>query len=89
MKISWKLYRAHSIGCLVFFRYEYFALGTNVHDQYICALGMQAEAERLRTELRNTVAMYNQACENLVHAQAKVILTYYAITLTAQSKYIL
>ncbi|XP_074368378.1 U-box domain-containing protein 34-like [Apium graveolens] len=30
------------------------------------------EAERLRTELRNTVAMYNQACENLVHAQAKI-----------------
>lgn len=33
---------------------------------------IQAEAERLRTELRNTTAMYNQACENLVHAQAKV-----------------
>lgn len=33
---------------------------------------IQAEAERLHTELRNTVAMYNQACENLVHAQAKV-----------------
>nr|XP_017242515.1 PREDICTED: U-box domain-containing protein 34 isoform X2 [Daucus carota subsp. sativus] len=32
----------------------------------------QAEAERVRTELRNTVAMYNQACENLVHAQAKI-----------------
>lgn len=32
----------------------------------------KAEAERLRTELRNTVAMYNQACENLVHAQAKI-----------------
>lgn len=32
----------------------------------------KTEAERLRTELRNTVAMYNQACENLVHAQAKI-----------------
>lgn len=66
MEISCILYQAHRIVCLVFLRY------TNVHDQYIFALGMQIEAERLRTELRNTVAMYNQACENLVHSQAKV-----------------
>lgn len=60
------------LSILKVWNYGCFAVGTNVHDQYICPLGMQTEAERLRTELRNTVAMYNQACENLVHAQAKV-----------------
>ncbi|KAK9274648.1 hypothetical protein L1049_021899 [Liquidambar formosana] len=33
---------------------------------------MQAEVEKLRLELQNTVAMYERACEELVHAQNKV-----------------
>ncbi|CAK9177127.1 unnamed protein product [Ilex paraguariensis] len=33
---------------------------------------VQAEVEKLRLELQNTVAMYNLACEDLVHAQHKV-----------------
>lgn len=32
----------------------------------------QAEVEQLRLELKNTVAMYNRACSDLVHAQTKV-----------------
>ncbi|GAB4837986.1 hypothetical protein Ancab_027513 [Ancistrocladus abbreviatus] len=32
----------------------------------------QIEVEQLRLELQNTVALYNQACEDLVHAQTKV-----------------
>ncbi|KAK2991093.1 hypothetical protein RJ640_021557 [Escallonia rubra] len=33
---------------------------------------LQTELEQLRLELRDTVLMYNRACENLVHAQNKV-----------------
>lgn len=33
---------------------------------------VQSEVEQLRLELQNSVAMYNQACEDLVHAQNKV-----------------
>ncbi|KAK3016819.1 hypothetical protein RJ639_006358 [Escallonia herrerae] len=33
---------------------------------------LQAEVEQLHLELRDTVLMYNRACENLVHAQNKV-----------------
>ncbi|XP_047310914.1 U-box domain-containing protein 34-like [Impatiens glandulifera] len=33
---------------------------------------VQAEVERLRLELQNTVVMYNQACEHLIHAKNKV-----------------
>ncbi|XP_057467857.1 U-box domain-containing protein 34-like [Actinidia eriantha] len=33
---------------------------------------VQAEVEKLRRELVSTVAMYNRACEDLVHAQNKV-----------------
>lgn len=33
---------------------------------------VQAEVEQLRLELRNTLAMYNQACEDLVLTQKKV-----------------
>ncbi|XWS72209.1 hypothetical protein CRYUN_Cryun02cG0020500 [Craigia yunnanensis] len=35
-------------------------------------LDLQAEVEQLRLELQNTVAMYKQACEELVHTQNKV-----------------
>ncbi|XVF48961.1 hypothetical protein PTKIN_Ptkin03bG0230100 [Pterospermum kingtungense] len=35
-------------------------------------LDLQAELEQLRLELQNTVAMYKQACEELVHTQSKV-----------------
>lgn len=33
---------------------------------------IQAEMERMRLELQNTIAMYNQTCEHLIHAQNKV-----------------
>ncbi|XP_076922140.1 U-box domain-containing protein 34-like [Bidens hawaiensis] len=33
---------------------------------------LQAEVEKLRLELQNTVSMYNQACDELVHTQKKV-----------------
>lgn len=33
----------------------------------------QAEVEQLRRELQSTITMYNRACEELVHAQKKVI----------------
>ncbi|KAK6944799.1 Serine-threonine/tyrosine-protein kinase, catalytic domain [Dillenia turbinata] len=33
---------------------------------------VQAEVEKLRLELRNTVAMYNRVCEDLVHVHSKV-----------------
>lgn len=35
-------------------------------------LELQAEVEQLRLDLQNTVAMYKQACEELVHTQNKV-----------------
>lgn len=31
-----------------------------------------AEVEQLRMELQNTIALYKQACEELVHTQKKV-----------------
>ncbi|KAK7291825.1 hypothetical protein RIF29_07278 [Crotalaria pallida] len=37
-------------------------------------LAMQEEVEHLQLELQNTVAMYKQACEELVHAQSKALL---------------
>ncbi|XP_057417039.1 U-box domain-containing protein 34 isoform X2 [Lotus japonicus] len=37
-------------------------------------LGMQEEAERLQLELRNTIAMYRQVCEDLARAQSKASL---------------
>ncbi|OIW18729.1 hypothetical protein TanjilG_13481 [Lupinus angustifolius] len=37
-------------------------------------LAVQEEVERLQLELQNTVAMYKQACEELVHAQSKALL---------------
>lgn len=33
---------------------------------------MRAEVESLQLELETTVSLYNQACEELVHAQKKV-----------------
>ncbi|XP_068343450.1 U-box domain-containing protein 34-like [Pyrus communis] len=33
---------------------------------------VQTQVEQLRLELQNTIAMYKQACEELVHAQSKV-----------------
>ncbi|KAG8367202.1 hypothetical protein BUALT_Bualt16G0048100 [Buddleja alternifolia] len=33
---------------------------------------IQAETERLRLELENTLSMYNRACANLVHAESRV-----------------
>lgn len=35
---------------------------------------VQAEVERLRLELKNTLAMYNQACRDLVYARKKVMI---------------
>lgn len=35
-------------------------------------LDIQDEVERLRVELQDTLAMYNQACEDLAHARNKV-----------------
>lgn len=33
---------------------------------------IHAEVEQVRLELRKVVKLYNRACEDLVHAQAKV-----------------
>ncbi|KAJ1400687.1 Zinc finger, RING/FYVE/PHD-type [Sesbania bispinosa] len=37
-------------------------------------LVMQEEMERLQVELQNTIAMYKQVCEDLVHVQSKAVL---------------
>ncbi|KAF3648271.1 putative (RS)-norcoclaurine 6-O-methyltransferase-like [Capsicum annuum] len=39
---------------------------------YSNQLDIQDEVERLRVELQDTLAMYNQACEDLAHARNKV-----------------
>ncbi|KAK6273629.1 hypothetical protein POUND7_010712 [Theobroma cacao] len=41
-------------------------------NSMVSAKTEQAEVEHLRLELQNTVAMYKQACEELVHTQSKV-----------------
>lgn len=41
-------------------------------DRIYVQLELQAEVEQLRLDLQNTVAMYKQACEELVHTQNKV-----------------
>lgn len=46
----------------------YFYHGISVYAQ----LDIQDEVERLRLELQDTLAMYNQACEDLTHARNKV-----------------
>ena len=41
-------------------------------DRVYVQLDLQAEVEQLRRELQNTVAMYKQACKELVHTQNEV-----------------
>lgn len=40
--------------------------------KHILQSAVHAEVEKLRLELQTTVAMYERACEGLVHAQTKV-----------------
>ncbi|KAI3447165.1 hypothetical protein Pfo_003830 [Paulownia fortunei] len=44
----------------------------SISSTYSEQSNIQAEIERLRLELENTLNMYNRACEDLVHAQSKV-----------------
>lgn len=44
-----------------------------IFDRIYVQLNLQPEVEQLRLELQNTVAMYKQACEELVDTQKKVM----------------
>lgn len=37
------------------------------------------EAVKLRIELQNTLAMYNRACDDLIHAKKKVVILGYRL----------
>lgn len=51
-----------SVSCVIWMTFD------RIYGQ----LDLQAEVGQLRLELQNTVAMYKQACEELVHTQNKV-----------------